>query len=58
MIWIVRLKKTPIGIETKEVCVPSAFCVKKAEPEVSLFCDDILGWNVCMFLFFYKSFII
>jgi len=47
-----------IGIETKEVYVPSTFCVKKAEPEVSLFCDGILGCYVCMFLFFYKSFII
>ena len=33
-----------IGIETKEVYLPSSFCVKKAEPEVSLFWDDILGW--------------
>lgn len=33
-----------IGIETKEVYFRSSFCVKKAEPEVSLFWDDILGW--------------
>jgi hypothetical protein len=36
-------EEDPIGIKTKEVYVPSAFCVKKAEPETSLFCDDILG---------------
>ena len=41
-----------IGIETKEVYLPSSFCVKKAEPEVSLFWDDILGWYMWMFLFF------
>jgi len=45
-------EEDPIGIETKEVHVLSAFCVKKAEPEVSLFYDDILGWY--MFLFFLK----
>ena len=27
-----------IGIKFDEVYIPSAFCVEKAEPEVSLFC--------------------
>ena len=27
------------GIETEEVYLPSAFHVKKVEPELSLFCD-------------------
>lgn len=44
-------EEDPIGIETKEVYVPSTFCVKKAEPEVSLFCDDILGWFVYVSVF-------
>jgi hypothetical protein len=29
-------EEDPTGIETKELYVPSAFCVKKAEPEASL----------------------
>lgn len=44
-------EEDPIGIETKEVYVPSAFCVREAEPEVSLFCGVILGWNVCVSVF-------
>jgi hypothetical protein len=45
-------KEDPISIETKEVHVLSAYCVKKAEPEGSLFYGDILRWYyVYMFLF-------
>jgi hypothetical protein len=39
-------EEDPIGLETKDVYVPSAFCVQKAETEVSLFCDDIMGCSV------------
>jgi hypothetical protein len=46
-------EEDPVGIETKEVHVLSAFRVKKAEPEMSLFYDDILRWYyVYMFLLF------
>jgi hypothetical protein len=46
-------EEDPIGIKTKEVHVLSAFCVKKAEPEVSLFYDILWWYYVYMFLFFF-----
>ena len=33
----------PTGIKTEEVCQPSAVCVEKAEPEVSLIYDGGLS---------------
>jgi hypothetical protein len=33
------------------VYLPSAFCVVKAEPEVSLFWDDFVWWCVCVCFF-------
>jgi hypothetical protein len=39
-----------IGIEAEELYIPSAFCVKKAEPEVSLFYDGGLGVATCRYV--------
>jgi hypothetical protein len=38
----VEPEEDPVDIKTHEVYIPSAFCVVKAEPEVSLFCDDFI----------------
>jgi hypothetical protein len=39
----IATEEGPIDIKTKEVYIPSTFCVKKAEPEVSLLYDGVLG---------------
>jgi len=38
-----------VEMKTHEVYLPSAFCVVKAEPEVSWFCDCFIWWwYVCV----------
>jgi hypothetical protein len=48
----VMTEEDSIGIKPDEVYLHSAFCVKIAEPEVSLFLDKF--WHV--FKFFFPSF--
>ena len=56
----VESEEDSVGMKTHEVYLPSAFCVVKAEPEVSLSCDGFIWWwdayvcvcvCVCVFTF-------
>ena len=40
----VEPEEDALDIKTHEVFLPSAFCVVKAEPEVSLICDGSIWW--------------
>jgi hypothetical protein len=40
----VEPEEDALDMKTHEVFLPSAFCVVKAEPEVSLICDGSIWW--------------